>query len=261
MTENARKLNFKAEFLQSTVAVLCGAAVLSAAFAMAVSVQAKVDDDPRPETASVPAPYAELQYATVTGSTNGISVTMLPVVLSNGTIVYKNLAIPIEVTESSTGVVTITTGTVAVAAAPTPQISGFKAGNYAGPGGGTGQLLTLTGPGVTANGATEWSVSTTAGETGCSYPTTANFYVGPIASNPLYSRLKAAGITAVAGNAGYYYGMMGQQTCAYDVPGNWWANGNLVGFSQNGNALTIVSFTNNGNDQATPGSQITYIYQ
>ena len=256
MTETARKL--KPRFFQSSIAVISGAIVLSAAFATVVGVQAKVDDDPRPDTATAtPSPYAEVQYATITGSTNSISVTMLPVVLSNGTIVYKNLSIPIDVTESSTGTVTIAAGTVAVVAAPTPQISSFKAGNYIGPGGGKEQLLTLSGPGVTTGGATEWSLSTTAGATACTNPTTATFYVGPLTSNPLYSRLKAAGITSTA----YFYGIMGDQTCNPPGGGYWWGDGAIIGVSQTGNTLNIVSFSGTGpTDQGTPGAQITYTY-
>jgi hypothetical protein len=187
------------------------------------------------------APYAEAQYATLTGSTNVINVTMLPVVTASG-IVYKNVTVPLEVTVSNAGVVTLTTGTPTVVAAPTSIVSNFVAGPYAGPGvTGTNetQLLTLAGPGVTSGGATEWSVKTTPGATGCTFPTTATFYVGPLPSNPLYPRLQKAGITSTA----YSYGVMGSQVCDAEGASAWWYQGNIVGFSQTGNALTIVSFT------------------
>jgi hypothetical protein len=205
-------------------------------------------------TTAAAAAYAEFQYATLTGSNNTLNVTMLPVVLGNGSVVYKNLTLEVDV-NPTTGAITVASGYPKVTAAPTPQVSSFKAGNYVGPGGTSAtqtQLLTVTGPGVTSGGATMWSVSVSPGATGCTYPTTANFYVGSLNSSPLISRLKAAGITSTA----YSYGIMGEPACSSD---NWWDNGALLGFSQTGNALTIVSFTYGGSeDQATPGSQITY---
>lgn len=203
--------------------------------------------------ASTSAPYAEVQYATLTGSTDVINVTMLPLVTPTG-IVYKNVTVPLEVSVSSTGVVTVTTGTPTVVAAPTPIVSNFVAGNYIGP---QKQLLTLSGPGVTSNGATEWSVTTTSGSTVCTYPSTATFYDGPLANSPLYARLQKAGITSTA----YSYGVMGSQAC-YGGAGDYWYNGNIVGFSQTGNALTIVSFTyDETEDFSTPQAQVTYTLQ
>ena len=199
-------------------------------------------------------PYAEFQYATITATTNTLNATLLPVVLSNGSLVYKNLTIPFKVTEDSKGNITITAGTITVVNSPETQINGFIAGNYVGPGGGNGQLITLSSPGVTASGATEWSVAQSAGATGCTYPITATFYVGPIASNPLYPRLKKAGITSTA----YSYGILGEQPCG----SGWWDTGTILGFAQTGNTLTIVSFTLFGNeDQNTPGDQITYTHK
>jgi hypothetical protein len=180
---------------------------------------------------------------------------MVPVVRSNGTIVYENLTIPVKVVENSAGAITITAGTITETAFGLQPTDGFKAGNYVGPGGTSSsetQLLTVSGPGVTTGGATEWSVGVSPGATGCTYPITATFYVGPITSNPLYPRLKKAGITSPA----YSYGIMGAQTCG---AGTWWLNGSILGFSQTGNALNIVSFTSDySNDQSTAGAQITY---
>jgi hypothetical protein len=218
-----------------------------------IGVHAQNEDDEA--AAATATAYAEFQYATLSGSNNVVNVTMLPVVLSNGSIVYKNLTLQVDV-NPTTGKITVASGSPTETAAPVPQISSFKAGNYVGPGGISSQetqLLTLTGPGVAAGGATEWSTSTSPGATGCTYPSSATFYVGPLASNPLYPRLKKAGITSTA----YSYGLAGVQTCSGD--GLWFINGSILGFSQTGNALTIVSFTyDSTEDQNTPGSQITY---
>jgi len=202
--------------------------------------------------------YAEFQYATLSGSNNVINVTMLPVVLSNGSLVYKNLTLQVVVAPT-TGKITVAAGSPTEVAAPIGSVSGFKAGNYVGPGGTSSQatqLLTLTGPGVAAGGATEWSVSTSPGATGCTYPTSATFYDGSLSNNPLSARLKKAGITSTV----YSYGVMGEQTCSGG--GNWFDSGAILGFSQTGNALNIVSFTYDASeDQNTPGAQITYIYK
>jgi hypothetical protein len=220
-------------------------------------VHAQKEDDEL-TAATTTLPYAEVQYATLTGTTNTISLTMLPVVLPNGTIDYENVTVPLTATVNSTGVVTITAGTPKVVAAPVSTTARFVAGPYGGPGGGSNQLITVIGPGVTAGGATMWSVTGTAGATGCTWPSSATFYVGPLTSNPEYPRLKKAGITSTA----YSYGIMGGQSCGSG--GDWWTGGNIVGFSQTASALTIVSFTyggSDGTDQATPGDQITYTYK
>jgi len=218
------------------------------------------NEDLAPSQANTSTPYAEVQYATLTGSTDVINVTMLPLVTPTG-IVYKNVTVPLAVSVSSAGVVTLTAGTPTVVTAPTPVVSNFVAGPYVGPGV-TGsaetQLLTLAGPGVTSGGATEWSITTRPGATGCTFPTTATFYVGPLAGNPLYPRLQKAGINSTA----YSYGVMGSQICGGEGASDWWYQGNIVGFSQTGNALTIVSFTyDESEDYSTPQAQITYTLQ
>jgi hypothetical protein len=203
-------------------------------------------------------PYGEFQYATITGSNNVINVTMLPVVTASG-VVYKNMTLQFEV--SADGTVSLVPGTPTIVAAPTPQVSSFAAGTYVGPGvagSNQTQVLTLVGPGVTTGGATEWSIKSSSTATGCTYPTSATFYVGPLASNPLYPRLQKAGITSTA----YSYGVMGSQGCYTDGASDWWYQGNIVGVSQTGNALTIVTFTYaETTDYATPQGQITYTLQ
>ena len=68
----------------------------------------------------------------------------------------------------------------------------------------------------------------------CTYPSSATWYVGPIANSPLAARLKAAGITSTA----WSYGVTGGEACY-----NNWPDNTLIGLSQTGNKLTIVSFT------------------
>jgi len=192
-------------------------------------------------------PYALLQYSTLTGSGNTITATWVPVVTSSGT-TYHDITLMFEV--SSSGVLTLAPGYPQIAASPSNVVSSFKAGKYVGPSTilDGEALITVAGPGITVGGATEWSLSTTTGAAACTYPTTATWYVGPIASNPLAARLKAAGITSTA----WYYGVS-----TGECYGNWWTNG-LIGVSQVGNTITFVSFSTDGTDYSEPRDQITY---
>jgi hypothetical protein len=192
-------------------------------------------------------PYALLQYSTLTGSGNTITATWVPVVTSSGT-TYHDITLMFEV--SSSGVLTLAPGYPQIAASPSNVVSSFKAGKYVGPKTilGGEALITVAGPGITVGGATEWSLATTTGAAACTYPTTATWYVGPIASNPLAARLKAAGITSTA----WSYGV-GTGECYSD-----WSKNTLIGVSQVGNTITIVSFSFNDTDSSEPKDQITY---
>jgi hypothetical protein len=243
----------------SGIAISAAALVLSAVFASVGGVKAQEEQRDQEEPEATATPYAQLQYSTLSASGNTLNLTMVPVVQSNGVTVYKNLTIPLKVAETIKGTTyteTVTAGAVTETTFPLTYVANFKAGPYTGPGGGKAQEITLVGPGVVVNGATEWSLSTTAGATGCTYPATATFYAGPLTSNPFYSRLKKAGITSTA----YSYGLIGNGSNCF--PGDAWYGGSIVGLAQTGNSLTIVSFTHAGtDDQSTPADEISYMYQ
>jgi len=195
-------------------------------------------------------PYSLFQYATLTGSGNMLTATSIPVVTSTGVTVYVNVNIQFNV--DSNGVLTIASGYPQVVPMSPILASSFKAGSYIGPStfASGNALITVNGPGVFTGGATEWSLSASTGADGCTNPRTAVWYVGPLASNPLAGRLQAAGITSTA----FSYGIGGGGNCG----SNWNVN-TLIGASQTGNSLTLVSFTNNsGKDSNVPIDQITY---
>jgi hypothetical protein len=202
-------------------------------------------------TSAAKPPYALLQNSTLVGSGNTLTATQIPVVLSTGT-VYVTLEIQFSV--DSKGDLTISSGYPQTVAAPRPQVSSFAAGSYVGPS--TidygNALITVSGPGVTQGGPTMWSLSASSGANVCTYPGSATWYAGPISSNPLASRLKSAGITSTV----WSYGI--GNACG-NLPN--WANNVLIGVSQIGNSLTIVTFTSNGQDQSEPVDQITYTLQ
>jgi len=195
-------------------------------------------------------PYAEFQYSTLTASGNTITATRLPVVTSAKTS-YVNVVVQFDV--AADGTLTLAPGYPQIVPSPAQLISNFLAGNYAGPSG-SGDQITVSGPGVTVGGATEWSLANTAT---CSTPTSATWYVfgGPMTKNPLYTRLKNAGITAQT--YGFYsWGTTGTQSCD---AGSTWQTNTLIGLSQTGGALAILSFTLNGKDESQPADQITYL--
>jgi len=248
-----RRLNLKS--WMALVVVSAVAVVLSAAL-NGVHAQNQ-EEEFLTQAASAPTYYAEFQYATLTGTTNTINATMVPIVTSTG-IVYKNLTF--QVTAAANGTVTIVSGSPTAVASPTVAASSFRAGTYVGPkfqSGSeyNGMLITVSGPGVVAGGYTDWSLSEAAGATAtCPYSTSATWYVGSPTStnNPLYARLKKVGITSTA----YSYGTLGNSSCQ---PNENWDAGSLIGVSQTGNAITVSTFSQRYSaDSNYPLDQITF---
>jgi hypothetical protein len=193
-------------------------------------------------------PYALFEYSALTGSGNTISATEVPVVTASGQTIYVNLDLQFNV--DSAGNLTITPGYPKFTQPPTPLISSFMAGKYVGPSTifGGNMIVTVSGPGIASGGATEWSLSSASGAYVYTYPSSATWYVGPLASNPLAARLSKANLTSTAwsygvGSSGY---------------GGLWSTDTLIGVSQVGNTITIVSFTRNGVDSNLPVDQVTY---
>jgi hypothetical protein len=237
MNSIGMRLNFRRRFARLAAIVLTStAAWLSPAVAQTS------------EPAATTPPYALFQYATLTGSNNTINATWLPVVSSTGTTSYVNVTLQFKV--SASGALILELGYPKVVPAPTPLVSSFIAGNYVGPSNilSGNAMVTVAGPGITIDGSTEWSLATSSGANGCTYPDSATWYVGPIANSPLAARLQAAGITSTD----WSYGV-GDSPCG----GEWPAN-SLLGFSQIGNSLTIVNFTQSGKDYPMPVDQIVY---
>ncbi len=222
-------------------------AVLCAAISIPL-VRAQVEGAASEQAATAPVPpYALFEYSTLTGSGNTITATWVPVVNSAGNTSYKNVTLLFDVDAS--GNLTIAPGYPKVIQTPPPLVTSFRAGKYVGPGDNSTWVVNVSGPGITTGGATEWSLAAAPGNNYYSYPMSATWYKGPIASNPLAARLKAAGITSTA----WSYGIAGS-TCGCSQ----WLTDTLIGVSQTGNALTIVSFTSNSIDHSQPVDQITY---
>ena len=203
------------------------------------------------QSAATTAPNAMFQFSTLTGTGGTLTATLVPVVTSTGAIVYKNVTLQFNVDAS--GNLTLATGFPQVGPSPTPIVSSFSAGHYVGPStiyNGT-MNINVSGPGITAGGATEWTLAAGTGANCNTYPGTATWYVGPLATSPLAARLSKAGITSTA----WSYGVASQGSCLQSY--NWYTD-TLIGVSQVGNAITIVSFTYDNVDQNVPRDQITY---
>lgn len=190
-------------------------------------------------------PYALFDQATLTGSGNTITATQIPVVTSSGAIVYLSATLQFNV--DANGNLTIATGYPQISAAPTIITGGFKAGTYVGPSTVLGgkAVINVSGPGITSGGATLWTLSAAAGTAQGTYPSTATWYAGPLASNPLAAQLSKQNITSPA----YSYGELGSGS-----PGVWGA-GILIGVSQVGNTITFYNYYSGS---AIPYDQITY---
>lgn len=202
-------------------------------------------------------PYALFQYASLTGSGNTITASQIPVVTSTGVTVYENLTLQFNV--DANGNLTISSGYPQIIPAPTLLTSGFKAGTYAGPSNVLGgkALITVSGPGVTDGGATQWSLTAAAGADPCTYPSTGTWYVGSLANNPYAPWLKASSITSTAWS--YGFGAVATTASPCSANGPW--NNALIGASQTGNTITIVNFGPNEGEYSAPVAQITYTLQ
>jgi len=204
---------------------------------------------------SQPAPV--FQNATLTGSGNTITASRVPVVLSASLIVYVDVTL--QFTSDSNGNLTLATGFPQFAPSAALVTGGFKAGTYLGPNTlfkGNG-LISVSGPAVLDAGATLWSLTTAPGTDPSLYLASANWYAGPIASNPYATRISAAKITSTA----YSYGVVtGGPNCA--TPWCSGSDGNLIGVIQTGNMLSIATFSYNGaSDQNTPYAILTFTLQ
>ncbi|HEX4770810.1 MAG TPA: hypothetical protein VH351_08285 [Bryobacteraceae bacterium] len=202
-----------------------------------------------PEPNTTASPFASFQYATLTGTTNTVNASLLPVVNSSGVTVLENVTLNFGFNSSGQLIIS----SLHAVPAPPSVVSGFKAGHYCGPTSwSTNLVIAVSGPGLTSGGATEWTLANTPAAYYNTYPSSATWYVGTVTNNPIYARLSKAGVKFT----GWSYGIGGG---AYGGEGSDWSTNSLLGFSQVGNTLTIQSFTDNsGVDHSQPVNQITY---
>jgi hypothetical protein len=196
-------------------------------------------------------PYSLFQESTLTASTNTVNVTRVPVVDASNKVHYWDVALLFDT--DSAGNLTLASGYPTFTASATPYSGNFKPGTYIAQGN-TKFKVFVSGPSVLPNGGTAWAISLAQGSTGNITPNNAVWYAESITSNPLASRIKAAGIT----NGQLFYGVGG----GGNLHNFGWNVDSLLGFSQIGNALTISNYTACcWADKSTPVDQITFTYQ
>jgi hypothetical protein len=223
---------FSLESRRGTVRLALFALPLSAVLALSAQAQTTT-------------PRAQFENSVISSTTNTVTAGRVPVINAEGVVTYDDITFVVDVDDN--GVVTFGP-TSSVVSSSVLNVDHFEAGTYTGPGG--SPTIAVSALGVAPGGATEWSLAQSG--TACSFPYSATWYVGPISGNPLYARLKKAGITSSA----YSYGILGT---AADCGNGYWDGGAILGFSQTGKSLTIVSFSVSGiDDQSTPGAQITF---
>ncbi len=187
---------------------------------------------------------SQFQNATITSTTNTINATRVPALDGQGGVHYWDVSLAFNT--DSGGNLTLASGSPTIVPSAVTYADGFVAGTYSN----GSETVTVSGPGVTSGGATQWTLLISTGS-GCTTFSSATWYVGTLANNPLAARLSADGITSTA----YSYGIEGGGC----DEGNPWNPDSLLGFSQTGNALTIVSFTTSGADHPTPVGQVSYL--
>ena len=204
-------------------------------------------------------PTALFQQATLTGSNNTITATQIPVVTTSGTVVYLSATVQFNV--DANGNLTISAGSPQITSAPMVINGSFKAGTYVGPSTVLSgkAIISVAGPGVGNGGYTTWTLTAGNGADPSTYPSSATWYVGPIANSPLAARVSKAGITSTM----LYYGTASTQannntsTVGYQYWGGADSNA-LIGVSQVNNTITFSSFTKEGSDYSSPQNQITF---
>jgi hypothetical protein len=183
-------------------------------------------------------PSAMFQNSTLTGSGNTMTATRVPVRISSSLTIYVDITTQFNV--DSNGNLTISAGYPQIVPSATLLTGNFKAGTYVAPStlfNGKG-LVTVGGPGVTDGGTTTWSLNAATGADANLYPVSATWWAGPIANNPYAARLNKAGITSTA----YAYGIAYSNRCDAHAWCNY-SNGTLIGATQSGNVISLVSFT------------------
>ena len=222
------------------------AIVLSTAWVVFAHAQIQSNASQQPPATT---PEALFQDSTLTSTTNTINATWLPVVTSTGKLLYDDVVIQFDVAADGT----LSVSSLQQNPSPKAIIDHFKGGNYIGPSNDSNFLITVSGPGIAHGGATDWSLSVSPGGYGCTLPTEATWWVGPIIKSPYWPRIKAAGVPLT----NYSYGVGGSPGC-----GNGdWGNNSLLGFTETSQgSFVITTFTVNSVDHSQPVDEIPYTY-
>jgi hypothetical protein len=183
----------------------------------------------------------ELSYASVYGVNSSVIINRVPIEISPGKVVYKDITI--NLTADAKGTVTVAPATPKQNFSLVLPVGKFMAGTYVSQDGKSGFVLVGPSP-VTGTSVSEWTIGTIANK---KVPNLApaTFYVGPVAQSPLIARIRAAKIT----DKEFSYG-----TVNSDAPAD---ARSLIGVAQLGKQIELADFTS-GPDKPTPVGTVIY---
>jgi hypothetical protein len=196
-------------------------------------------------SASASQPYVE--FSGISGNAGTISLSRVPIVLSNGQVIYKDVILLLQANASG-----VLSSSISQLNSPIFPAQPLQSGIYVDVSS-TNYGFEMTGPGQLPNGVGKWIIRPVTGLAGndCGIPAT--IYTGPLNASPLAARLSAAKITSTE----YSYGVLDSNTGACD--GQYWGANYLIGVSQVGNQVEFALFTYNGGDHNIAGARVNYI--
>src|SRR5271165_6702962 len=199
-----------------------------------------------PGGARAATPTAFFEYSGIVGEGSTISITRVPVEMSNGKIVYKDVTIEFSVEPN--GTLDLVAGSPSQAPSPVLNTSHFQAGMYFTQVAASVAFGTLAGGGPGSGGSTEWTFSVVNAPSGYQGPVEASWQTltPPV---DLQGRITNDKIVL---DPALSYGSEGQ--------GNYWRPDSLIAAQQVANTLNIETFTNPGNgaDYSSPQASVVF---
>ncbi len=190
--------------------------------------------------AAVPALFLE-QSTSITGVSDTLKASRVPVRPATGSIKYYNIEFKFQV--DATGAPVLAPLSPVVGLSPALLSGAFKAGNYKST---EGYVYTVTGPGASAGGRTNWSFVLAKPPADCAAcRSQGSWTTGPIVGHPLQGTLNAQGITSTIYSWGKIVANNGRFTLNACSPTR------AVGFVQIGNQLVLHGFCEINNVETT----------
>jgi hypothetical protein len=197
---------------------------------------------------AVPALFME-QSTSITGVSDTLKASRVPVRNNTGAIKYYDVTFKLQL--DSAGIPVLAPFSPVVSLSPALLSAAFQAGKYKDS---YGNVYTVTGPGATTAGRTNWNVlmtkpSTSPSCTGCTFD--GSWTTGPIAGHPLQTKIAAQGIALTAYSWGTTKVMGTVSSSSESRLGSCSDFDSIVGFVQVGNQLTMHGFCGYGSKVET----------
>jgi hypothetical protein len=180
--------------------------------------------------AAVPALF--LEQSSITGASDTIKASRVPVRNTAGAIKYYEIEMKFQI--DAAGLPVLAPLYPVIGPSPNLTVGAFKAGKYKD---GAGHIYTVSGPGAASPGRTTWAILLTKPNTSCpGCSLSGSWTTGPIAGHPIQPLLLEQGITSTA----YSWGTV---TSSFNPLANCiFQSVGAVGASQSGNLLSLNGF-------------------